>query len=92
MENQNPVAQEQNDQGLIVTLADLDLIRQIIDLAASRGAFKGPELSDVGRVYNKLSAFLDLAAAQAQAEQEAANPTPQDNSSAPSAEAPSQGE
>ena len=92
MENQNPVAQEQNDQGLIVTLADLDLIRQIIDLAASRGAFKGPELSDVGRVYNKLSAFLDLAAAQAQAEQEAANPTPQDNSSAPSADAPSQGE
>ena len=92
MENQNPVAQEQNDQGLIVTLADLDLIRQIIDLAASRGAFKGPELSDVGRVYNKLSAFLDLAAAQAQAEQEAANPTPQDNSSAPSAESPSQGE
>jgi hypothetical protein len=91
MENQNPVAQEQNDQGLIVTLADLDLIRQIIDLAASRGAFKGPELSDVGRVYNKLSAFLDLAAAQAQAEQEAANPTPQDNS-APSADAPSQGE
>jgi hypothetical protein len=91
MENQNPVAQEQNDQGLIVTLADLDLIRQIIDLAASRGAFKGPELSDVGRVYNKLSAFLDLAAAQAQAEQESANPTPQDNP-APSADAPSQGE
>jgi hypothetical protein len=92
MENQNPVSQEQNDQGLIVTLADLDLIRQIIDLAATRGAFKGPELSDVGRVYNKLSAFLDLATAQAQAEQEAANPAPQDNSSAPSAEAPSQGE
>ena len=92
MENQNPVAQEQNDQGLIINLADLDLIRQIIDLATSRGAFKGPELSDIGRVYNKLTAFLDLAVAQEQAEQEAANPAPQDNSSAPSAEAPSQGE
>jgi hypothetical protein len=92
MENQNPVPQEQNDQPLIVTLADLDLIRQIIDLAASRGAFKGPEFSEVGRVYNKLSGFLDLAAAQAQAEQEASNPTPQDNSSAPSADTPSQGE
>jgi|688.fasta_scaffold733614_1 hypothetical protein len=92
MENQNPVAQGQNDQGLIINLADLDLIRQIIDLATSRGAFKGPELSDIGRVYNKLTAFLDLAVAQAQAEQEAANPAPQDNSSAPSAEAPSQGE
>ena len=92
MENQNPVPQAQNDQPLNVTLADLDLIRQIIDLASSRGAFKGPELSDVGRVYNKLSAFLDLAASQIQAEQEAANPAPQYNSSAPSAEAPSQGE
>ena len=92
MENQNPVPQEQNNQGLLVTLADLDLIRQIIDLAATRGAFKGPELSDVGAVYNKLSAFLDLALAQAKAEQEAANPTPQNNSSAPSAESPSQGE
>ena len=77
MENQNPVAQEQNDQGLIINLADLDLIRQIIDLATSRGAFKGPELSDVGRVYNKLSAFLDLAVAQSQTEQQDANaPSP----------------
>ena len=92
MENQNPVPEAQNDPSLMVTLADLDLIRQIIDLAASRGAFKGPELSDIGRIYNKLSAFLELAAAQAQAEQEAANPAPQDNSSAPSAEVPSQGE
>jgi hypothetical protein len=92
MENQNPAAQEQNNQGLLVTLADLDLIRQIIDLAATRGAFKGPELSDVGAVYNKLSAFLDLALAQAKAEQESANPIPQNNSSAPSAESPSQGE
>jgi hypothetical protein len=62
-----------SDQPLIITLADLDLIRQIIDLAASRGAFKGPELSDVGRVYNKLSAFLDLAVAQSQTEQQDAN-------------------
>jgi hypothetical protein len=92
MENQNPVPQAQNDQPLNVTLADLDLIRQIIDLASSRGAFKGAELGDVGRVYNKLSAFLDLAASQIQAEQGTANPTPQDNSSAPSAETPSQGE
>ena len=92
MENQNPVPEAQNDQSLNVTLADLDLIRQIIDLAASRGAFKGPELGDIGRVYNKLSAFLDLAAAQMQAEQATANPTPQDNSSAPSVDTPSQGE
>ena len=62
-----------SDQPLIITLADLDLLRQIIDLASSRGAFKGAELGDVGRIYNKLSAFLDLAVAQAQAEQQDAN-------------------
>ena len=58
------------DQPLIITLADLDLLRQIIDLASSRGAFKGPELNDVGRIYNKLSAFINLAAAQSQVEQQ----------------------
>jgi len=92
MENQNPVPEAQNDPSLNVTLADLDLIRQIIDLAASRGAFKGPELSDIGRVYNKLSAFLDMATAQVQTEQETANPTLQDNSLAPATKTPSQGE
>lgn len=92
MENQNPVSQAQNDQSLNVTLADLDLIRQIIDLAASRGTFKGPELGDVGRIYNKLSAFLGLAAAQLQTEQETANLTPQDSSSETATETPSQGE
>jgi hypothetical protein len=98
MENQTQTSEvattpdTSGDQPLIITLADLDLLRQIIDLASSRGAFKGPELNDVGRIYNKLSAFINLAAAQSQTEQEVANPAPQDNSSAPSAEAPSQGE
>jgi hypothetical protein len=91
---ENPVLQTQNDQPLNITLADLDLIRQIIDLASSRGTFKGPELSDIGGIYNKLTAFLNLAAAQLQAEQEDVKvyPTPQDSSSVPSAETPSQGE
>jgi hypothetical protein len=89
MENQNPVPQEQ--QSIIITLPDLDMLRQIIDLAAVRGAFKGPELSDVGTIYNKLSAFLDMTLAQAKAEQEAANPIPQNNSSS-GVESPSQGE
>lgn len=74
MENQNPEVQaQQQSQPIVITLADLDLLRQILDLAASRGAFKGAELSEVGAVYNKLNEFLNLAASQIQAEQEQAN-------------------
>lgn len=87
MENQNPEVQaqeQQQQQPIIITLADLDLLRQIIDLASSRGAFKGSELGDVGAVYNKLTSFLGLAAEQIQADQATADPA--------SNEAPAQGE
>jgi hypothetical protein len=61
-----------------ITVADLDLLKQIVDLASSRGAFRGAELSQVGEVYNKLTRFLELAAAQTQAQQDA-NQAPQDS-------------
>lgn len=61
-----------------ITVADLDLLRQIVDLASSRGAFRGAELSQVGEVYNKLTRFLELAATQTQAQQDA-NQAPQDS-------------
>jgi hypothetical protein len=53
-----------------ITVADLNLIKNIIDLASSRGAFRAGELKEIGEVYNKLTAFLDAVIAQAQ-EQEA---------------------
>jgi hypothetical protein len=55
-----------------ITVTDLDLLRQIVDLASSRGAFKGAELSQVGEVYNKLTRFLELAVAQTQVQQDSA--------------------
>jgi hypothetical protein len=55
-----------NQQEQIITIADLDMLKQIIDVACSRGAFKGEELSQIGTVYNKLTTFLNLAVAQAQ--------------------------
>ena len=67
-----------------ITVADLDMLRQIVDLASSRGAFRGAELSQVGEVYNKLTRFLELAVAQTQAQQDATQ--------APPAGADSQGE
>jgi uncharacterized protein YggE len=55
-----------------ITVADLDTIKNIIDLACTRGAFRGAEVSQVGAVFDKLTAFLEAVRAQAQA-QEAAN-------------------
>ena len=55
-----------------ITIADLDTIKNIIDLACTRGAFRGAEISQVGAVYDKLSLFLDAVIAQAK-EQETNN-------------------
>jgi hypothetical protein len=55
-----------------ITIADLDTIKNIIDLACTRGAFRGAEISQVGAVYDKLTAFLEAVIAQAK-EQETSN-------------------
>ena len=55
-----------------ITITDLDTIKNIIDLASTRGAFRGEELSQVGVVYDKLTAFLSAVIEQAKA-QEATN-------------------
>ena len=39
--------------------SDLSAIKSIIDVATQRGAFRAAELEAVGKVYNKLSLFLD---------------------------------
>lgn len=41
-----------------LTIADLQLLGRIIDLASRRGAFQANELSQVGDAFNKLSSFL----------------------------------
>lgn len=37
---------------------DLYLIRNIISRCSLRGVFKGSELEDIGRLYNKVSKYL----------------------------------
>ena len=53
-------APEQQDQQTVpsLTLQDLVLVAQIIQLTSQRGAFKAEELADVGGLYNKLVVFL----------------------------------
>jgi len=55
-----------------ITIADLGLLKNIIDLASTRGAFRAAEMKDVGEVYNKLTDFLEAVVAQAQAQEQSA--------------------
>ena len=50
--------QAQEQSGAELTVQDLQAIKQIIDVATQRGAFKGNELMSIGQVYNKLDTFL----------------------------------
>ena len=60
MENQTETTQ--------ITVVDLDLLRNIVDLACARGAFRGAEVKQVGELHDKLTAFLEAVVAQAQAQ------------------------
>ena len=55
-----------------ITISDLATIKELIDLACTRGAFRGEEMTSVGEVYDKLTGFLNtvIAAAQAEATQQ----------------------
>ena len=67
-----------------LTVADLRNLRTIIDIASSRGAFRGPELKPVGEAYDKLDQFVKAIDAKAQAETPA--PTEGENKEAPAEE------
>lgn len=51
-----------------INLNDLLQLRNIVDVAATRGAFRGEELSLVGGVRDRLTAFLDHALPPAEPE------------------------
>lgn len=61
-------AQEALEQGVqapeSISLNDLQLLLNIVDLASKRGAFGGSELTQVGAIFDKLSAFLGFVAEQ----------------------------
>ncbi len=63
-----PAAEQQPAPSL--TLQDLVLVAQIIQLTSQRGAFKAEELEQVGTLYNKLVAFLQSTGALAPAQTE----------------------
>ena len=63
-ETQAPAAEAPAEQNYDLTVQDLSAIKNIIDVAAQRGAFKPNEMQAVGTVYNKLAGFLDAVSKQ----------------------------
>lgn len=66
-QTQEPVTQPENasPQGQAtaeLNLNDLAALKSIIDVATQRGAFRANELEAVGKLYNKLTSFLDTVA------------------------------
>ncbi len=47
-----------------LTIADLQNISKLIDIATRRGAFGASEMSGIGIIYDKLSGFLNIIAQQ----------------------------
>jgi len=61
-------AQQNNEAEL--TVQDLNALKQIIDVASQRGAFRPNEMMTVGQIYTKLETFLNAVSAQQSAQGE----------------------
>lgn len=68
---QAEAATEAQQQAADLTVNDLLALKQIIDVASQRGAFKANEMAVVGTTYNKLETFLNAVQAQQAAQEEA---------------------
>lgn len=62
-EQQAPASSQASTE---LTINDLQLLKQIIEVASQRGSFKPGEMVNVGSVYNKLEVFLTAVAQQTQ--------------------------
>lgn len=61
LETPQPVETESNAQpaGPDLNVSDLIALKNIIEVASQRGAFKAAELEAVGKTFNKLATFLE---------------------------------
>ena len=58
----NAEATAQQPQGPDLNVSDLMALKNIIEVATNRGAFKATELEAVGKTFNKLNSFLEAVA------------------------------
>lgn len=54
-----PAPQSQEPSGPDLNVNDLNALKNVIDVATQRGAFKAAEMEAVGKIYNRLNAFLE---------------------------------
>lgn len=59
MSEKKSVEQQTPPEQAGITLNDISNVVRIIDVASQRGAFRGPELSQVGTVHDRLMKFLE---------------------------------
>jgi hypothetical protein len=57
-----------------ITVTDLVTLKNIVDLASARGAFRPGEMKEIGEVYEKLTQFLEAVISQAQSESDGVVP------------------
>lgn len=50
---------ETNTNPATLSIEDLAMIKNVIDTACTRGAFRGNEMKQVGEVYERLEGFLN---------------------------------
>lgn len=50
-----------------LNIADLAALKSIVEISSQRGTFKANELEAVGKIYNKLSTFLEAVSKQKEA-------------------------
>ena len=62
---------ENENNSLNLSLSDLAQARDIINLACTRGAFKGNEMRAVGELFDKLDTFVNLTISRAKSAEQA---------------------
>ena len=56
---ESPAVEESAAEEVTITIQDIGICKQAIEVAATRGAFKADEMAIVGATYNKVSAWLN---------------------------------
>lgn len=63
-----PGQEAASDESVELTVNDLGAIKQIIDVASARGAFRPAEMVSIGTIYTRLEKFLTAVASQQKTE------------------------
>ena len=56
-----------------VSIGDIMVLKQIVEVATARGAFRANELTQIGTVYDRISAWIDTVVPPAEVAEESAD-------------------